>query len=808
MEIEEIEGMEVDYGVPLHKTGVALVPDARSGVVLKWTLENAVERNGELLLFHVRSVVRTITTPVGRVPVSQVSKEKLAAYMATKEAKTADFSQELQNVCRRYEVKAEFVLVESDDVGKSLVEQIEKYQVTTFVLGESRTNLLRLRSGVSDYVRKHAPDYCTVQCISKSSKLASFRNASPPHSFPRTNSSPARPSVADKFIFPLSPSPSSSWLEADALNREILMVSTSPLKSHLSMRSSDSKDEIAEGSYQPQTPELKVVPPAFRTEEEFAESSPSSIISEPLPADPKAGDLEQINMLKQQLQNAIVAANKAKESADAETLRSQEARENADWALKRVNWRCYRQKSYDFMAFQAEILMRAVEEDNQREYNAAKKLDEESQKRAEALTLVNSMKKALVDEIRRRKEMENRIELQCKAEAEREANRQQLLKYTQFTFEELRDITDNFSENNKIGEGSYGHVYKGTLHRTNVAVKVLRHDSWQGPQEFEQEVRKLTRISKISNKHGKIKVEVLSRLHHPHIVLLLGGNPEKKCLVYEYLENGSLEDRLFCKDDSPPISCLTRYQIAVEVGTALLFLHKAKPQPIVLRDLKPSNILLDKNYNSKISDVGLARFMPGDATSVRSTSPVGTFAYIDPEYQREGSFNAKSDVFAFGIILLQLLTATSPVGIIHKVSTAVDQGHLMEILDTSAGEWPLAAATQLACIGLNCAEVQRKNRPELENVLQMLETMNHLFRSEERPKSAAPTLFLCPILQEVMEYPVIASDGYTYEYDAIIRWLQKSDASPMTNLRLENKNLTPNRVVRSAICEWRAPKLP
>ncbi|EFJ09825.1 hypothetical protein SELMODRAFT_23109, partial [Selaginella moellendorffii] len=358
-------------------------------------------------------------------------------------------------------------------------------------------------------------------------------------------------------------------------------------------------------------------------------------------------------------------------------------------------------------------------------------------------------------------------------------------KYTQFTFEELRDITDNFSENNKIGEGSYGHVYKGTLHRTNVAVKVLRHDSWQGPQEFEQEV------------------EVLSRLHHPHIVLLLGGNPEKKCLVYEYLENGSLEDRLFCKDDSPPISCLTRYQIAVEVGTALLFLHKAKPQPIVLRDLKPSNILLDKNYNSKISDVGLARFMPGDATSVRSTSPVGTFAYIDPEYQREGSFNAKSDVFAFGIILLQLLTATSPVGIIHKVSTAVDQGHLMEILDTSAGEWPLAAATQLACIGLNCAEVQRKNRPELENVLQMLETMNHLFRSEERPKSAAPTLFLCPILQEVMEYPVIASDGYTYEYDAIIRWLQKSDASPMTNLRLENKNLTPNRVVRSAICEWR-----
>ncbi|EFJ04289.1 hypothetical protein SELMODRAFT_138945 [Selaginella moellendorffii] len=321
--------------------------------------------------------------------------------------------------------------------------------------------------------------------------------------------------------------------------------------------------------------------------------------------------------------------------------------------------------------------------------------------------------------------MENRIELQCKAEAEREANRQQLLKYTQFTFEELRDITDNFSENNKIGEGSYGHVYKGTLHRTNVAVKVLRHDSWQGPQEFEQEV------------------EVLSRLHHPHIVLLLGGNPEKKCLVYEYLENGSLEDRLFCKDDSPPISCLTRYQIAVEVGTALLFLHKAKPQPIVLRDLKPSNILLDKNYNSKISDVGLARFMPGDATSVRSTSP-----------------------------------------------------------------WPLAAATQLACIGLNCAECQRKNRPELENVLQMLETMNHLFRSEERPKSAAPTLFLCPILQEVMEYPVIASDGYTYEYDAIIRWLQKSDASPMTNLRLENKNLTPNRVVRSAICEWRAPKLP
>lgn len=218
-----------------------------------------------------------------------------------------------------------------------------------------------------------------------------------------------------------------------------------------------------------------------------------------------------------------------------------------------------------------------------------------------------------------------------------------------------------------------------------------------------------------------VQVEILCCIRHPNMVLLLGACPEYGCLVYEHMALGSLEDRLFKRGNTPPIPWQHRFRIAAEIGTALLFLHQTKPEPLVHRDLKPANILLDRNYVSKISDVGLARLVPPSVancvTQYRMTATAGTFCYIDPEYQQTGMLGTKSDVYSLGILLLQLITAKPPMGLTHSVDHAIDKGAFPEMLDQSISDWPVEEAFSLAKIALKCAELRRKDRPDLGTVI-------------------------------------------------------------------------------------------
>lgn len=205
------------------------------------------------------------------------------------------------------------------------------------------------------------------------------------------------------------------------------------------------------------------------------------------------------------------------------------------------------------------------------------------------------------------------------------------------------------------------------------------------------------------------------------MVLLVGACPEYGCLVYEYMNNGSLEDRLFRKNNTPPIPWRTRFKIAAEIATGLLFLHQTKPEPLVHRDIKPSNILLDQNYVSKISDVGLARLVPPSVanrvTEYRMTAAAGTFCYIDPEYQQTGMLGVKSDVYSFGIMLLQIITAKLPMGLAHQVHDAIEQGSFATMLDPAIKDWPVEATLSFAKIALACCELRRKDRPDLATVV-------------------------------------------------------------------------------------------
>ncbi|KAL0699619.1 hypothetical protein Bca4012_055741 [Brassica carinata] len=275
--------------------------------------------------------------------------------------------------------------------------------------------------------------------------------------------------------------------------------------------------------------------------------------------------------------------------------------------------------------------------------------------------------------------------------------------YRRYSIREVEDATDGFSDALKVGEGGYGPVYKAVLENTSVAIKILKSDVSQGLKQFQQEV------------------EVLSCMRHPNMVILLGACPEYGCLVYEYMENGTLEDRLFCKDNTPPLSWRARFRIAAEIATGLLFLHQAKPEPLVHRDLKPANILLDRYMISKISDVGLARLVPAAAadsfTQYHMTAAAGTFCYIDPEYQQTGMLGVKSDLYSFGVVLLQILTAMPAMGLSHRVEKAIEKRRLREVLDPKISDWPAEETLVLAQLALQCCELRKKDRPDLATVL-------------------------------------------------------------------------------------------
>jgi serine/threonine protein kinase len=252
-----------------------------------------------------------------------------------------------------------------------------------------------------------------------------------------------------------------------------------------------------------------------------------------------------------------------------------------------------------------------------------------------------------------------------------------------------------------------------------------------------------------------MQVEILSQLHHPNLVLLLGFCPEIGCLVYEYMENGSLEDQLTNKNGCQPLHWFLRFQIIFEVARGLAFLHGTKPEPIVHRDLKPGNILLDKNYVSKIGDVGLSKLIsdlvPDGFTEYRDTVIAGTLYYMDPEYQLTGTVRPKSDLFALGIIILQLLTGKLPHGLVLSAEEAIQKGTFSDILDKSQNDWPIPEAEMLAKLGLHCTALRCRDRPnlesevlpELENILSRVTTSLKL----RSPHVGVPSHFICPILQ-------------------------------------------------------------
>ncbi|CAM6121957.1 unnamed protein product [Calypogeia fissa] len=235
-----------------------------------------------------------------------------------------------------------------------------------------------------------------------------------------------------------------------------------------------------------------------------------------------------------------------------------------------------------------------------------------------------------------------------------------------FTYKQLRDATGGFSPSNLLGEGGFGQVYKGIIDGNLVAVKMLKIGSKQGEREFRAEV------------------DSISRVHHRHLVSLVGycSSDIHRLLVYKFVPNGTLEEALH-GEGKPCMNWATRMNIALGTARGLAYLHEDCIPRIIHRDIKGSNILLDEQFEAQVADFGLAKL--ADATQTHLTTRVmGTFGYVAPEYAMSGKLTDKSDVYSFGVVLLELITGKGP----------VDSTLLTVEGDSSLVEWARPLLTQ------------------------------------------------------------------------------------------------------------------
>ncbi|KAL9353472.1 hypothetical protein Peur_056152 [Populus x canadensis] len=287
-----------------------------------------------------------------------------------------------------------------------------------------------------------------------------------------------------------------------------------------------------------------------------------------------------------------------------------------------------------------------------------------------------------------------------------------------FTFRELAAATKNFRPECLLGEGGFGRVYKGRIESTGqvAAVKQLDRNGLQGNREF------------------LVEVLMLSLLHHPNLVNLIGycADGDQRLLVYEFMPLGSLEDHLHdLPPGKEPLDWNTRMKIAAGAAKGLEYLHDKANPPVIYRDLKSSNILLDEGYHPKLSDFGLAKLGPvGDKTHV-STRVMGTYGYCAPEYAMTGQLTLKSDVYSFGVVFLELITGRKAIdntrdpGEHNLVAWArplfKDRRKFPKMADPLLqGRYPMRGLYQALAVAAMCLQEQAATRPLIGDVVTAL----------------------------------------------------------------------------------------
>ncbi|KAK8541814.1 hypothetical protein V6N12_014437 [Hibiscus sabdariffa] len=304
-----------------------------------------------------------------------------------------------------------------------------------------------------------------------------------------------------------------------------------------------------------------------------------------------------------------------------------------------------------------------------------------------------------------------------------------------FGFRELAAATKNFRQECLLGEGGFGRVYKGTLQANGqvVAVKQLDRNHMKGCKEFLVEVARL------------------SVLRHANLVSLVGycADGDQRLLVYEFMPGGSLEDNLLkSKDDKPKIDWLTRMKIVYGAAQALEYLHDKVNPPVIYRDLKSSNVLLDEQFNSKLSDIGLEKF--GESSEKSQIQVMGTYGYSAPEYSRSDTLTTVADVYSFGVVLLELITGrraidtTKPADMQNLVAWAQplfkEPKKFPDMADPMLKkQFPERGLNQAVAIAAMCLQDEATARPLMSDVVMALSFLSSA-EEDNIPPSLPPSI--------------------------------------------------------------------
>ncbi|WRX07987.1 Protein kinase domain - like 10 [Theobroma cacao] len=768
-----------------------------SELTLFWTLHNLSPL--KVCILHVHQPSKMISSRVdGNLAVMIFHQQQLRGLEEVGNDMMHRIMDDCVLFCREAGVSAEKLFIQRDDVAKGIVELIHRHNIKKLVMGaaaaEHFSERMWLMSEKAQYVNDNAPLSCQIwficreQLVHKRFETGQSSHALSPSGSGYLTSSSEAAGILDAAVF------EEREENECELDRFVLLRSGEDQDS-LSMPNEGSGndqlfDQLEQALQEAETSNRKAYEESNRrvkAEMDAVRAMRQAKAFERLYNERKreteaalAKQKEELEKMKRQRDEEHLIAIGQKSILDSQVANSDyRIKQLEDQLSSAVEQLQISQKERDELQVELEntrkvteeLLRKQAEETSsthmQQIYPDQLSASEIHDATLDQLQICQKEKDELQVELENTRKITDEV-LRKQAEDTSSTHVQQ--PYAEFSLSEIQEATEDFDPSFKITEGTRGSVYyRCVLRHTDVAIKVLGQNSLQDPSEFQQEV------------------DELSKSRHPNLVTLIGACPEIWAIIYEYLPNGSLEDRLNCRNDTPPLSSQTRINIATELCSTLMFLHSSKPQSVVHGNLKPGNILLDANFGCKLSDFGARRALSllEDSSNARP--------YLDPDFRSTGRLSHSLDLYPFGIILLQLLSGRSTQGIAETAQNALQNLN--------------------SFLAIRCCDINLSRRPDLaSDVLRVLETMrvssgatlSFLSESDEDNREP-PSYFICPILQEVMDDPHVAADGYTYEASALRGWLADHDSSPMTNLRLSHRNLVPNHALRSAIREWQQP---
>ncbi|XP_054823196.1 putative U-box domain-containing protein 50 isoform X1 [Prosopis cineraria] len=793
------------------KIHVAVSNDLQDGIkTLNWALSKWKSHPISIVILYVSHNTSKdhVYTPFGKLPARSVNDEMLPALRKLEQDKIDRQLSKYVAFCGK--VPAEILKVEKFDepIQKRITDLILGLEITKLVIGFSVMKpSWKSKGAISGlfYIHQHKPDFCElfILCGGKQVFMRGSRND---EKIMEDDNGFVVARMRDKITF-------KDWLEKVLPEGKVDSPADSRSRRGLaaSMESPGSQNQWEFYRQEIETYFQDLL--SSNTNEQTSLEHPDSDVSR-ISANEPDDVIEQNNSNLRGGEKIETLTRKLEEAHKMIQLKRKEAKEHCDrrakaeWAVCLCNSRAQELESKikEEIGMKEELAKeleaekeitfetrRDIEESGKRlssllelQSELSNKLQISTQARSEAeIQLENAANSrsemvAEIDELRRQRDvLYRRIEFCKEKDAIGMAARltEPSFSFREYTTHEIRLATDDFSDRLllKSGGADWTDVYRGKINHSTVAIKMLTSTHVLSPQEFQAKVR------------------LLGSIRHPHVVAMVGFCTELKCVVLEYMNNGSLRDMLFSRRRNRALGWQDRIRIAAEVCSGLAFLHSAQPMPFVHGHLTPSSILLDRNLVAKIKGFG----------------------------SKEGSLEA--DVRAFGVLIMHLLTGRNWVGLVEgEVMMGED---LVKVLDETAGPWPMKVAQKLAGLAAKCMGFP--NGPQPKEGLCMGNAMMELneIRREANHEVArgdttrftgsvdredlmdVPNVFLCPILQEVMKNPHVAADGFSYELEAIEAWVGSGhDRSPMTNARLAHLFFTPNHSLRSLIRDWQTKR--